>query len=216
MERAGLAEIFASPDPLPVSDEFRELVLSGQSTHLEVYEFCLRNSYYNFMLFDHSLFQFSWYGPNQVRYAYYPNPHVSSDQDLHKFRKYRELVESDQLSEDDFFQFFHRVGMGARVPIFRYESAPSQYNSLSHPCSHFHIGLHGENRWAIRRILTPVAFAMLIVKHYFAAEWSMGVPEGSLTGANDFEVELSQERANCQLLEDQWFSEEERNTFHFA
>jgi hypothetical protein len=216
LERVGLAESFAYADPLPVNTDFRDLIFAPDSGHLDLYRYCLRNSYYNFMVFDHSFFQFGWSAPSDVRYAYYPNPHVSRPDALHKFRRYREMVREETLSEDEFSQLVQGMKFDGGVPIFRYEHSPSQYVPLSHPCSHLHIGVHGDNRWAVSRLLSPLAFTMLMVKHYYPAEWAQGAHGDAGAEVHDFEIELSGERSRCPLLGEAAFCQEERNTFHFA
>lgn len=209
-----MAESFASPDPLAVDTEFRDMIMSGDATHESLYAYCLNKSHYNLLLHDHSFFQFSWSSENNVRFAYYPNPHVSDHEALGKFRRYREMLGEGLLQDEDFGQLVRAMTYRGSIPIFRYENAPGQYKPLAHPCSHMHIGLHGENRWALRRHLTPLAFSMLIAKHYYPVEWSMGIPEGSISGENDFEVALVGERRNCRIVEQ--FSPQEELAFHLS
>lgn len=208
-----LAESFASADPLGVDEEFRDLILGSDSTHELLYSFCLRKSHFNILLFDHSFFQYGWSSLDHVRFAYYPNPHVSGLDALNKFRRYREMLADGTIMDDDFGQLVRGMAYRGSVPIFRYENAPSQYVPFNHPCSHLHIGLHSENRWAVRRQLTPLAFTMLIIKHYYAEEWGLGVPVGSLDGANLFEQQLCEERGRCRIVSE--FSTDEERAFHF-
>lgn len=213
LESCGLAESFASSEPLEVDEGFKEEIMSSSSTHESLYSFCLQRSYFNILLFDHSFFQYGWMKADHVRFAYYPNPHVSDLNALNNFRRYREMLADGIITDDDFGQLVRGMKFRGSVPIFRYENAPSQYVALSHPCSHLHIGLHGDNRWALRRQLTPLAFTMLIVKHYFSDEWSLGVEPGSTDGMNKFDTVLGEERSRCRVLSE--FSSAEERTFHF-
>jgi len=216
LESAGLAETFAFSDPLPLDVEFRDLVLSEDSGHLSLYQFCLRKSYYNILLFDHSFLQFGWAGGSSVRYAYYPNPHASKPKALHAFRRYRDMVKSKALDEDEFSQLVQGMKFDGGVPIFRYEHSESQYVALSHPCSHLHIGVHGENRWAVSRLLSPLAFTLLISKHYYPGEWGLGVIEEQGNERHQFEEILATERTQCRPLSEEFFCATERQTFHFG
>ncbi len=208
-----LAESFASPDPLAVDSEFRDMIMGDGATHELLYSYCLRKSHFNLLLYDHSFFQFGWTSDDNVRFAYYPNPHVSDNQALGKFRRYRDMLDEGALQDEDFGQLVRAMTYRGSVPIFRYEHAPGQYVPLSHPCSHMHIGLHGENRWALRRQLTPLAFSMLIAKHYYPVEWALGIEDGSITGENRHEVALVEERKNCRIVAQ--FSPEEELAFHW-
>ncbi|MDV3436122.1 DUF2290 domain-containing protein [Stenotrophomonas sp. C2852] len=208
-----MAESFASPDPLSVDLEFREMIMSDCATHESLYSYCLRKSYFNILLYDHSFFQFGWSSYDNVRFAYYPNPYVSSNQALGKFRKYKGMLEGGLLQDEDFGQLVSALTYRGSVPIFRYENAPDQYVPLTHPCSHMHIGVHGENRWALRRQLTPLAFSMLIAKHYYPVEWGLGVKVGAMNGENSYEADLVNERKKCRIVSQ--FSPEEELAFHW-
>ncbi|MEN5220729.1 DUF2290 domain-containing protein [Stenotrophomonas sp. TWI602] len=212
-DECALAESFASPDPLGVDEEFRRMVMSADCSHESLYSYCIQRSHFNILLYDHSFFQFSWSGLDAVRFAFYPNPHVSDLAGVNKFRKYRGKLSDGVIEDEDFSQLLRGMAYRGSIPIFRYENAPSQYVPLSHPCSHLHIGVHGDNRWALRRQLTPLAFSMLMAKHYYPEEWSMGVEQGSTSGENGFETRLRQVRSECRIIAD--FSAEEELAFHF-
>jgi len=123
------------------------------------------------------------------------------------------MVEGGALQDEEFGHLLNGMSCRGKIPVFRYENAPGQYVPLSHPCSHMHIGLHGENRWAMRRQLTPLAFSMLIAKHYYPVEWALGVEEGAIDGRNEHEVALVNERKNCRIVAQ--FSAEEELAFHW-
>lgn len=216
LEASGLAESFAVADPLPVDPGFRDLILSPDSGHQEIYSYALRNSFYNFLLFDHAFFQFSWKAENDFRFAYYPNPHVSKPDALYKFRKYRQMVLDEKIDEEEFANLVQKMRFDGGVPVFRYEYSENQYDELRHPCSHLHIGIHGENRWAVSRVLTPLAFVKLMVKHYYPAEWAQGVSEVGRVDVHHFEEALIDEKNRCQEVGDEHFSSAERRSFHFG
>ena len=215
-EELSLAETFSKPSSLVVDPAFRDLILKGGAAYSDVYLYGLRNSYYNFILTDYSFFQFSWSGSDDVRYAYYPNPFYLSEGRQAQLRELRAMVDAEMMSEEDFLQLFR--GSGApdiRAPLIRYENAPSQYRELDHPTSHFHLGFHAENRWAIRRVLTPLAFSLLIFKQYYSSRWQiMSDSEDELGGS--LERSLIEERGNCRVLGDEFFSAVELRSFHFS
>ena len=87
---------------------------------------------------------------------------------------------------------------------------------LRHPCSHFHLGHHSENRWAINRVLTPLAFTLLVLKQYYSEEWEVLGDNAQVEFGNIFEGELIQERTNCRAIGDDLFTANEGRSFHLA
>lgn len=208
----GLSETFSNPAPLLVSEEFRKLVLSD-CDYITVYLAGLRLSHYNFLLADYSYFQFSISKDDHVRYAYYPNPFAHNIAD---FKRRQELVGAGMVTQEEYLGMLADTRGDYRVPIIRYENAPDQHTGLNHPCSHFHIGHHSENRWPIRRLLTPFAFVMLIIKQYYGEAWrAAGDDEGDAFG-NKFETELVRERSNCRMIDSELFTAFEERSFFFS
>lgn len=163
-------ESFANAGLLPLNEEFRDLILSSKTTYSSVYVAGLSLSHYNILLTDYSYFQFSWDRENYVRYAYYPNPFISGkDNELESFRRLQELVESGLLQHEEYLTILSERSAMSGIPMLRYENAPDQRKKFAHPCSHFHIGFHSENRWPVRRILTPYAFSLLVFKNYYGS-----------------------------------------------
>lgn len=159
--KLNLNESFANAGLLPLNEEFRDLILSSKTTYSSVYVAGLSLSHYNILLTDYSYFQFSWDRENYVRYAYYPNPFISGkDNELESFRRLQELVESGLLQHEEYLTILSERSAMSGIPMLRYENAPDQRKKFAHPCSHFHIGFHSENRWPVRRILTPYAFSL--------------------------------------------------------
>jgi hypothetical protein len=211
--RLDLGETFSNGASLGVNEEFRDLVLADESSYLRIYLAGINLSHYNFLLIDYSYFQFSWSSPDRVRYAYYPNPFEGNAAD---FKRRRELVESGLITQDEYLSILHDARLDPRVPLLRYEYAPDQHKGLHHPCSHFHIGHHGDNRWALNRLLTPLAFTLLILKLYYGSVWrDLGLDEADECG-NSFEAKLIEEKRNCRLIGDALFSAIEARSFFFS
>ena len=74
IDDVGLGASFARPVSLPVSEEFRNISLAPGVRYEEIYRKGMELVHYNIMLTDYSYFQFSWFGKENVRYVYYPNP----------------------------------------------------------------------------------------------------------------------------------------------
>jgi hypothetical protein len=216
MEELNLGETLSKIDPLEVDEELRKLSSEEATTYSSLYLAFLEKSYYNILLSDYSFLQFGWTAQDRVRYAYYPNPFSSGEDRQGRIRAYRELVDADIMPVEDFLLVLRGTEEpDIRAPLIRYENAPDQYKVLAHPCSHFHIGHHSENRWAVSRVVTPLAFTFLIMKHYYSFRWRVFDDEASEFG-NQLEERLVTEKMNCRVLGDDQFHEFERRSFHFA
>jgi hypothetical protein len=214
VESLQLGESFANPWPLGVNEEFRDLVLSDEVSYPEVYLKGLGLSYFNFLLTDYSYFQFSWSETDRVRYAYYPNPFLgNSEPALEEFRELQEAVGSGTISFEEYLSLLRDKPADPRVPLFRYENSPDEYIELRHPCSHFHIGHHSDNRWALNKLLTPLAFTLIILKHYYDASWYGHGHDADNEFLNRCEDQLVREKSYCAPVA---FSAKEARTFFFS
>ena len=179
----------------------------------------LRLSHYNFLLTDYSYFQFSWSAEGAVRYAYYPNPHIAGQEavdGIAAIRRWNELLEAELITFEEYLALLKDSKPEFRIPLIRYENAPGEYRALQHPCSHFHIGHHGGNRWALNRLLTPTAFTLLLCKLYYSAAWDAHWGEKDGKRFNKFEEQLAVERNKSMQLTDQHFNQDEVKSFYFA
>jgi hypothetical protein len=213
----GLAEVYANPSPLPVDEKFRDLVLSGEATYIDVYSLGLSQSHYNILLSDYSYFQLSLEAEENVRYAYYPNPYKAENDSYGQwFESRRDMVDAGMLTHEEFLSLLStKTGVG-NIPLLRYENAPQQRKMFQHPCSHFHIGFHSDNRWAVRRVLTPLAFALLVFKMYYGQQWrTIGDDEHDEVN-NLFERHLIGEKAKCYMVADVYFDPIEERAFFFG
>lgn len=216
-DQLGVARVFSNPNLLPLNIEFRDIILSGSSTYIDVYLSAMNLSHYNILLDDYSFFQFSMEREMYVRYAYYPNPFISGKTaDTAAFLKLRELVESELISHEDYLNLLDSKKSLNGKPMFRYENAPDQRKRFFHPCSHFHIGFHSENRWPLKRILTPLAFSMLVFKQYYGEQWWCFGDNDDSEVSNVFERALIDERTNCNVVSDSLFEKIEEQAFFFC
>ncbi len=199
-----------------MNEEFRDKVLSEETAYSDTYLTGLRLSHYNFMLNDYSYFQFSWDREAHVRYAYYPNPYAGGAGGLETFRRRRELLDAGMINLEEYLALFWDDPPEARAPLIRYENAPDQYKALKHPCSHFHIGNHGDDRWALNRILTPRAFTLLVLKLYYGPIWRERGQDETNEFGNTLEGALIAEKTDCRPVADTMFTNIERRSFFFS
>ena len=126
------------------------------------------------------------------------------------------MVQAGFLTHEEFLSLLaDKVGIGA-VPLLRYENAPAQRTKFHHPCSHFHIGFHSENRWAVRRVLTPLAFGLLVFKMYYGSSWRAVGDDEHADIQNSFDRTLISEKARCYMVSDMLFEAEEERAFYFG
>lgn len=212
-----LGETFSNGGSLEVASEFRDLILDPNSPYEDIFLHGLRQSHYNFLLSDHSYFQFTWNNLNDVRYAYYPNPYLGSDAALLlSYKKKLELLQCDMITYEEFLQLLGEAKGNGRKPVIRYENAPRQYKEAVHPCSHLHIGLHGDDRWAVRRLLSPSAFTLLILKNYYGDQWRLSEKLEGNEHFTQLDEQLVLARGQSRLIEDDFFSAREGSLFHFS
>lgn len=215
LETVDLAETLSKVDPLSVDEELRKLA-SSPATYDAIYMKCLEKAYFNMSLSDFSFFQYGWSAENEVRYAFYPNPFLAGELRHSQIRAYRELVDADLMSQEDYLSLLRgKESPDIRMPLIRYENSPEQRRGLPHPCSHLHIGHHGDNRWPLSRVLTPLAFTMWVVKQYYGERWRVFADEGDPLG-NSLEGALIEERSNCRVIGDELFDVNERRSFSFG
>jgi hypothetical protein len=209
--------VFSGPAPLEASDDFKRVAVDPNVSYEELYLTGLRESQYNILLKDYSFFQFGAGGQDGVRFAYYPNPFFGAAPEV-----VAELTEMQEYVSEgiiDFDEFLHRVSEIRRSqhpPLVRYDFAFDQYVEATHPCSHLHLGFHGENRWPVRRYLTPQAFALLIFRLFYLHFWTVAAPirRGEVEITLDQALEVA--RTESRLLYAQEFSEAETRRFHLA
>lgn len=205
-----LHEAFSNPMPMKASEEFLSAVFDPDITYEEVYLTGLSNTDYNLLLRDYSYLQFSLGDVAHVRYAYYPNPFLgASPTAIAELEELRTYLDEGAVSMEEYLAKVAELRKSQHPPLLRYENAPSQYAEFSHPCSHLHLGHHDSNRWAVQRVLTPLAFSMLVARHFYAEAWFSA---GSLTlfgKTQSPDTYLADTKLDCRVLPEEHFSKSE-------
>ncbi|MCA1426388.1 MULTISPECIES: DUF2290 domain-containing protein [unclassified Bradyrhizobium] len=209
-------ELFSGPTALEASDVFKTLAVNPVASYEELYLTGLRDSQYNILLKDFSFFQFGIGSLDGVRYAYYPNPFLGASRDaLSELKEMHEFVAEGIIDMDEFLHRISDIRRPQHPPLVRYEYSKLQYVQATHPCSHMHLGFHGENRWPVRRHLTAHAFALLIFRLFYLDFWG----QADTIKSGDKELTLDQvleaARTECRMLYDDEFSEAEGKRFYF-
>jgi hypothetical protein len=161
--------------------------------------------------------QFGFGKVDGVRYAYYPNPFINTSQErILEISEIQEYVAEGIISMEEFLHKASEIRDAQHPPLVRYEYSKSQYESLIHPCSHLHLGFHSENRWAVRRELTPTAFSLLVFRLFYFQSWR----NAGRVKEHDDEKTLDEiffsAKQSCRLLYDDEFSSEEGKLFYLG
>lgn len=208
-------EIFSGPVALEASDDFKSASSDANSTYEDVYLVGMRDSQYNILLRDYSFFQFGMGGRDGVRFAYYPNPFLGqATETLSELGELREYVSEGILEVEDFLHRVSEIRHHRQPPMMRYEYSLSQYVENSHPCSHIHLGFHGENRLPVKRYLTAHGFCLLIFRLFYLENWQKA--DSIKVGEQNLEIDAIFEavRTDCRVLHAHEFSEAESKRFH--
>lgn len=210
----GVARGFKNATSLPANQEFNTLALDTSVAYEDVFVHALRLGHFNIQLKDFSFFQFSKES-DDVRLCFYPAPFGSHE--FNKIQKVTEQLDSGAIDFETYCYFLEGIKFNSRRPLIRYEYSTKQYKCGVHPASHFHLGTYGEDRWVCERILSPIAFGLLIGKLYFSQDWEAVTQEDVKDQRkNEFDERYFQEKLECVIPAVEHFSAFERGQFHFA
>jgi hypothetical protein len=166
---------------------------------------------------DYAYLQFSFNADDELRYAYYPNPFIgTSAEAISELASLRELVNDGDIEYEFYLHQVAELRFSQHPPLVRYDSAPKQYVNLQHACSHFHFGHHSNNRWPVRRLMTPEAFGLIVLKHFYSAQWRSSPEITRNKNRLTLDKMYSIARSECQVLPSDLFSADEELQFHFV
>lgn len=123
-------------------------------------------------------------------------------------------LNSGLISLEDYSSILEEMPESVTIPTIRYECSFAQYKPFWHPCAHFHIGHHYENRWPVKKVLSPLSFTMIIINKYYSSEWSIH-DDDDHTYKNKLNEEMAKIQKSCKTLSDGYFSSKEAEIFHF-
>lgn len=212
----GIAEAFSVPVALEVSDDFKRKASSPDTTYEDLYLEGMRGGNYNILLRDFSFLQFGYGKIDGARFAYYPNPFIGASQKaVGELAELREYVDEGIIDIDEFLHKVSDIRYSQHPPLVRYDFSQSQYIDGLHPCSHFHLGFHSENRWALKRKLSPHAFSLMIMRLFYFEFWKNVKPISNNGKDETIDELMSRARSECRILGEGEFSESEGRLFHF-
>lgn len=156
-----------------ISQEFKNTSIKG--SYFDTYKVGIKNLDYDFLLNDDSFFQFVFIPNSQnlpsIRYAFFQNPQ--------EFISYEEYLFSEEVSYEEvgdslleyYQQFLTEAEINSNSSTLRYDLDHLNHSPLIHATSHLHIG-KGENvRIPCDKIMSPLSFAMFVIKHVYYNNW---------------------------------------------
>jgi hypothetical protein len=174
-------------DLLSERQPFPEKSLGGAmfrgKPYQEVFAICLREFAYDFRLNDQSLLLFIKEGSDihsgSLKYSYYEAPvSVISYRDFVLFEAGAgEDIAEETLNEwgdelrPEYESYVSSTQLKNAVTPVRYDCQSSDYRTSVHPASHFHFGVGNDIRVGTRRVLTPVAFTLFVLRQRYPAAW---------------------------------------------
>lgn len=199
---------------LIASDNFRKASTRALN-YREIYDVGIANQDFNFVMDDKSFFQFHEKSENtELRLAFYPNPYNSIA--TKKFiDDAQDLFDSGEISLAEYEQYISEENILSDMPLIRYDLSFKQYCDRYHPTAHFHIGFHSENRWPVKRILTPYCFMLNILSLYYQYLWKKHGDQGEGL-PNRLDLLYRVEVQKCQALDATKFKAHESERLHFG
>lgn len=184
-EEIGIARSASSLSSLKIDDEFNRVALDPDSSYKEIYLAAISRSYYNIVLTDYSIYQFSWTNTDTWRLAFLPNPWIAGVPGAMELVQTWENLESlGAYDQEEVAALISELPYFGSIPPIRFEYAVEQYREIAHPCAHLHIGRDTENRWAVSKHLNPLTFTMIITKMYYVDRWA---PHSAYYGGDEIQ-----------------------------
>jgi hypothetical protein len=136
----------------------------------ELWKHCLRNGLYDARLRDEAFFQFKS-GP-EFSYCFFEPPVHGMDFETFAFDQCGdEWRDFESELREEYDTYVASLPLDLPSTPLRFDYSPSLYKSPAHPAAHMHFGYSSSIRVATRRILSPEAFALFVIRQYYPACW---------------------------------------------
>ncbi len=197
-----------------VSDDFKKA--SNKSSYFDVYKIAVRNFDYDFLLRDESFFQFE-FKPNpkfdnfpEIRFAFFQNP-----QEYKTYQEYlAELDLKEEEAKDAFWeeyeQFLTEQELNTSATTIRFDTDLANYKPLIHSVAHIHIGFNNNIRIPTDKIISPLMFALFVIKQVYLLDWKRLIEEDN----KDLKEYLKKAKKKTLKLDaKKWISDEADELF---
>jgi hypothetical protein len=136
----------------------------------DYWEFCFRNSAYNFQLKDNCLIQFSFKGTN-VSYSYLGCPYNCLSYEDFVIDQEFDYDEVGDGLNDEYMLYISQCDVVESPNMIRYDLDSSSYIEGRHPAAHLHVGLNNHIRICIIKKLDLVAFVFFVLRQNYPDIW---------------------------------------------
>lgn len=158
--------------------------------YVEQWKSCYRTRIYDIKLFDSSLLQFQY---DTLSYSFLEAPF-----DIPSFEAFAEDYGVDSHDDSVELRGEYDLYMSSLEPRpatpIRFDYSPSTYKEGLHPTAHIHAGFGSNIRFATERVLTPVSFALLIIRQCYPDHWH------KLQGSTIVTSRLGEIRTNLPMV----------------
>lgn len=180
--------------------------------YYDVYDVAVETQCFNFVMSDGSFFQFTEVDRRSSRYCFYPNPYSFEEYLRHKSEIEKISLEEEMSWEECEQILTEGTYFNIDVPCIRFDKDYDAYSEDYHPVAHFHVGFFSDNRWPVKRILTPYAFFLFIFRTYYREKWLEYENKNDV----DLDIEFLSELDRTCFVEDEFFTEKERRRIHIT
>lgn len=131
----------------------------------------LDEGWYHVRLEDHSLLVFDDTN-GRPSYSY-----VQCPLDLESMREYLNRTgyefnaRNAREAQEDYENLRETAQLRRHLAPIRYDIDPTGYLSGSHPLGHIHIGLDNNIRIGVRRLMSPMAFSLFVMRQMYPVSW---------------------------------------------
>lgn len=140
------------------------------TSYPDLWKLCLERELYHLRLVNEGLFQFRQ--EPDLSYSFLEPP--IRPQPFHEFALEHGGEEWEhfrlELSEE-YEVYLSSLALDWPATPIRFDHSPATYRSPSHPACHMHFGYSSDIRIATRRILSPEAFVVFVLRQYFPKVW---------------------------------------------
>lgn len=174
-----------------------------QLDYLDQWKISRLNKWCHILLDDLSFFAFSEIG-GKPSYGYYPCP--LEIESIKKFLHERG-VEPTQRNRAEYAEEYdlsiQTSSLKSSATPIRYDIDIGAYRPNVHPVAHLHLGLDNQIRIATRRVMTPIAFVLFVIRQTYPDNWIK-----LLAHRENLKLEKKL-RANLPKVEDAFWKEED-------
>ncbi|WP_081767225.1 DUF2290 domain-containing protein [Hylemonella gracilis] len=174
-----------------------------QMDYFHQWKACIENGWHHVLLEDLSFFSFSNLN-ERPSYSYSPCP-----LEIESFRTFLLLrdLEPSRSNRDAYKEEYQlaleTASLKEHLSPIRYDVDPHGYEPATHPVAHIHIGLNNQIRIGTRRLITPIAFVLFVIRQFFPDNWR---------NLLQYQAELKIERnirTKLSLIDQQFWSQED-------